>query len=309
MACDSWFLLFTVAAIEQPVVNLSNNSQPVDIAKWLADDPFLSVRIWRWLQAYYHQKLPAHFRPFSLLHWVTKTGVAASAPGVAYYIYNSISAIQAAVATAVIFGGHSIVSFLDGASKEKRRTDADAAAETVVRVGELLSYVRPKSSREASRDASVRSALGVIEVFARQVSKSMKGDISVAIALYVGGSATKMVINHRNPGNTRPMGRKFDGVGVLGHYACVAGRAPRPVHDIRAFSKVVQRSPTQTSSNYRSFLILPLVAKRQGNEQVIGFLSIDSTKPYCFYGSRARIIVVTCQPIIEHIQDLLEIRA
>lgn len=66
-----------------------------------------------------------------------------------------------------------------------------------------------------------------------------------------------------------------------------------------------QKSPTQSEVAYRSFFILPLTVARGQETKIGGFLSIDSTRPYIFYGKRARIIVVNIQPVIEHIQDLL----
>jgi hypothetical protein len=239
------------------------------------------------------------------MHWGSKTLMASSAPSVAYFFYESISALSAALASVAIFAGHTVVSVIDGASKEKKSPSGDAGTETIIRLGELLGAVKPRTRDEAARSDAIRSALGIIEVFARQVTGCERGELSVSIALYTGESNHRMCIKHRNPGNTRPLGRKFDGAAVLGHHACKAGSQPRVVHDLRGMSKMLQKSPTQSEVAYRSFFILPLTITRGQETKIGGFLSIDSTRPYSFYGKRARIIVVNIQPVIEHIQDLL----
>lgn len=275
------------------------------IHEWLRDKPNALTRASRWILASYYNRLPRQLRPFTALHWMSKTALASSAPAVAYYFYASITAGAALGATVAILVAHSVVSFLDAASREKQAKTSQAGTEIMMRLGELLGAAKPRSRSQSEKDDAIRAALGVIEIFVRQVTNCQKGEISVAIATYNGQSSSRMCIKYRNPGNTRPLNRKFDGEGVLGHHACQAGTAPRVVHDIRGLAKDLQRSPTQSEASYRSFFILPLTVTHNGEQRVGGFLSIDSTKPYCFYGSRARIIVVNCQPVIEHIQDLL----
>lgn len=274
------------------------------IERWILDRPNKAQRFWRWSRSYYFNKLPRQFRPLGVAHWASKTSVASSAPFLAYF-YGSIAGWMAFAGSAAIFGGHSLVSLLDRASRDKRSPTGDASTEIIIRLGELLGAVKPRSTPAGQRDDAIRSALGIIEVFARQVTGCEKGELSVAIALYTGESSHRMCIKHRNPGNTRPMGRKFDGGGVLGHHACKAGSQPRVVHDIRGLGKELQRSPTQSEVGYRSFLILPLVVTRSEGQRIGGFLSIDSTRPYSFFGKRAKVVVVNCQPVIEHIQDLI----
>lgn len=275
------------------------------IENWLLDNPGWLGRSGRWVQSFYHNRLPRRFRFFGAVHWTSKTLMASSAPSVAYFFYDSITALTAAAASGAIFLGHSFVSFLDGASKDKKSPLSDAGTETIIRLGELLAAVKPRTRDEAARSDAIRSALGIIEVFVRQVTGCERGELSVSIALYTGESNHRMCIKHRNIGNTRPIGRKFDGSAVLGHHACKAGKQPRVVHDLRGLHKILQKSPTQSDASYRSFFILPLTVKRSEGERVGGFLSIDSTRPYSFFGKRARIIVVNIQPVVEHIEDLL----
>lgn len=284
---------------------MASQDLETQIQVWLKDDPNLARKVARWFKASYNNRWPKRFRFFGVLHWTSRTAMASSAPAIAYGIYESISLLTAAVASGVIFLGHSLVSVLDSASKEKKSPSSDAGTETIIRLGEVLAATKPKTREEGARNDAIRSALGVIEVFVRQVTGCEKGEISVSVALYNGSSDHQMTIRHRNPGNTRPINRKFDGRSALGHYACQAGRQPRIVHDVRGLHRDLQKSPTQSAASYRSFLIVPLIIRRGQEERVGGFLSIDSNRPYCFFGKRASIIVVNVEPIIEHIQDLL----
>jgi hypothetical protein len=271
----------------------------------LEDKPGRGRRAVRFFKAYYHNRWPRRFRPLGILHWGSRTAMASSAPAVAYAFYDSITLVTAGAASAAIFVGHSMVSMFDAASKEKKSPVSDAGTETIIRLGELLGAAKPKSREDGIRNDAIRSALGVIEIFARQITGCEKNELSVSIALYTGSSDQQMTIRHRNPGNTRPINRKFDGRTALGHHACRAGRQPRVVHDLKGLSKGLQKSPTQSSASYRSFLLVPLVITKGGVETIGGYLSIDSDRPYCFYGRRASIIVVNIEPIVEHIQNLL----
>jgi len=128
----------------------------------------------------------------------------------------------------------------------------------------------------------------------------------VSIALYEGEiSDARMKIRHRNPGNTRPTGKVFDATGILGHHACEYGGGPKIVHNINRMHKGFRKSPTDSDLVYKSFLILPLEKQVGSTSRIGGFLSIDSARPYTFYGKRGRTLVVNCEPIVEHIQELL----
>jgi hypothetical protein len=255
--------------------------------------------------AAYHHRLPSVLRPFAVVHFATKSLVASSAPFTAYLVYETITLWMASAASAVIFVGHSLVSFLDSVSLRKRSSQPIDQTEAIVRVGELLRMSAPASRAQANLDDMIRSALGVVENFSRQVTKSRKEEISVAIALYEGSSTTRLRIRHRNPGNTRPVGRTFDGKGVLGHHACQSGSGPKIVHNIKRMHPKFRKSPTNSQALYHSFLILPLTVERNGGKVIGGFLSIDCTKPYTFYGSRGTTLIVNLEPIVEHIQRLL----
>jgi len=241
---------------------LQDQSIPTKVQTWLAENPGKGARVLRWWLTLYHQRLPASFRPMAIAHWISKTSLAASAPALAFYFYNSISLVQAVGASSAIFVASAIVGVFDKASKEKKNYKGDPASETVIRVGELLAFAKAVKLKENQKDDAIRAALGVIEIFARQVTGGDMGSLGVAIALYEGNSRSRLRIRHRNPGNTRPTNKEFDGAGVMGHYACGAGKNPRVVHDLRGFEKSVQRSPTQSAATYRSFLILPLVSVR-----------------------------------------------
>lgn len=273
------------------------------IDAWLKDSPGRTLKAWRAGRALYHNKVPREFRPYGLAHWVTKTSLASSAPAVAYF-YGSITAAVAAVAAAAIFGGHSLVGLFDRLSKDKATGVPDSHPEILVRFGDLLTALRANSTAAPDRDDAIRACLGILEIFARHTTKSKKGDVAVSLVLYLGSGTSRMRIKHRNPGNDRPVNREFVSWKVVGHHACAAGEFPRVVHDIRRFGRAGASSPTQSTVNYRSIFIIPVKSRRNGN-RICGFVSIDCSRPYAFYGNRANVIIVTCEPVINHIQDLI----
>lgn len=275
------------------------------IGEWIADKPGYFRRSARWTMDFYHHRLPRTFRFASLLHFGAKSGLAASAPGLMYFVYGTISAWAAVVASACLLAMHTITSVLDRVTKESSSTKDADQTQAMVRVGELLRMCAPASTEAALRDDMIRSALGIIENYARQVTGSRKGEISVSIALYTGNSSHKMRIRHRNPGNERPIGKEFEGRGVLGHHACQHGAGPKIVHNLLRMHPDLRQSPTNSEVVYRSFLLIPLTIRREDKEKIGGFLSIDSTRPYTFYGKRGKKLVVTCEPVVEHIQKLL----
>ncbi len=273
------------------------------VEAWLQDNPGRVRKTLHASLALYHNKTPREFRPYGIAHWLTKTSMASSAPALAFF-YGSISVGIAAAAAAAIFIGNSVVSLLDRLSKEKTSGLPDSHPEFIVRFGDLLTALRANSTAAPDRDDAIRACLGILEIFARQTTKSRKGDVSVSLVLYMGSSASKMRIKHRNPGNDRPVNREFDCRYVVGHHACEAGDFPQVVHDLRRFGRAGATSPTQSKVDYRSIFILPVKSRRNGS-RIRGFVSIDCRRPYAFYGNRANVIVVSCEPVINHIQDLI----
>lgn len=193
-------------------------------------------------------------------------------------------------------------SWADKWSQNKSNAVEQASVEAWVRIGDLITSVKSSATLSVNRDATVTSALGVIEAYARQITKSPKTDISVSLALYDGNGTTSMKIRHRNPGNERPTGRKLKNLEkVMGHIACQSGPEPRVVADLKAFGGDAFFSPTQSACTYRSIVILPITAR--GNGKVKGFVSIDCVRPHAFHGKIADQLVVTIEPLINHIEE------
>lgn len=275
------------------------------IQLWIRDEPSLGRRTVRWFKGYVHNRVPKRFRFYGLLHWSAKTGMASSAPAVAW-VYGTISGLLATAVGAAIFVGHGTVSFLDNLSKDKAVSAGDNESDIVIRFGDLLAaHKLDRTLGERERDDAIRACLGILEIFSRQITKSQNGDISVSLLLYSGNSRTKMKVRHRNPGNTRPVNREVDADKLLGHYACLSGGLPRVVHDIKEFGKAAS-SPTQSKVVYRSIFFYPLVIDADDEKVVRGFVSIDCRRPYAFYGNRSSAIIVTCEPILNHIGELVQ---
>lgn len=219
--------------------------------------------------------------------------------------YGTIGFTTAYVAAVGLFVANAFVGFLGLAAEPKAIPD-DAHSEAMVRFGDLLGAFKTGSVPAARRADAVRACLGILEIYARRITKTTKGEVSVSFVQYAGSSVSKMKILHRNPGNLRPVdGREFDVRYVLGHHACQAGSSPRVVHELTHFGRDLQ-SPTQSNVEYRSIFFIPIEAAISGGgTKMKGFVSIDCKRPYAFYGNRSREIAVTCRPIVDHLKDLL----
>jgi hypothetical protein len=239
-----------------------------------------------------------------VLYWLSRHALAAASPFVALY-YGSIGAATAYIAAGGLFTVNLVVGFLGLAAEPKKLAD-DSSAEAMVRFGDLLSAFKQKSVPVGRRGDAIRACLGIIEIQARRITRSEKGEISVSLVQYAGSSLAKMKILHRNPGNLRAVdGREFDASHVLGHHACRAGIDYRVVHQLSHFGRGLQ-SPTQSRVDYKSIFFIPLeVPDSTGRGRMKGFVSIDCRRPYAFYGNRAREIAVTCRPVVDHLKDML----
>jgi hypothetical protein len=149
------------------------------------------------------------------------------------------------------------------------------------------------------------ACLGIIENFVLPVTGSRRGEISVTLLVYEGTSRAKMRVRSRNPGNKRPINREVPSKSLLGHHACSSGSAPRVVNHIGHFGKDFAKSPTQTKLTYKSILIIPIECHTSEGTIIKGYVSVDAARPYAFYGNRANVIVVMCEPIINQLQQLI----
>lgn len=273
---------------------------------WLQDEASAVRSVLRAAKGVFYNKAPQRFRFFGALHWTAKTGLAASAPVFGWY-YGSIKTISTVViATIAIAGANSIIAIFDTMSREKAAAPSEGQTDIINRFGELLSAHRAKKSIAATdKDDAIRACLGIVEIFSRQTTKSKNGDVSVSLVLYQGKSRTKLTIRHRNPGNVRPTGREINAAGLLGHYVCEFGTLPQVLHDTKELAHRVA-SPTQSKAEYRSIFFYPLEVASGEGKFVKGFISIDCKKPYAFYGNRANDIVVTCEPVLSHIKELIQ---
>jgi len=272
------------------------------VTQWLAmDDPGLLRRTIDYFWFFRFNKGLANITFWGMVGWVSRFATTASAPAIMHFVYKRVTLFEALIASLALFILFSINSFVERWLQRKSSIVEAASAETWVRIGDLISSVKSSATPAAERDGSITATLGVIEGYARKVTRSPKGDISVSLALYDGRSTSSMKIKHRNPGNERPIGRTVKQLDkVLGHIACRDGHA-RVVNDLKYFGRDAMFSPTHSSLNYRSMLLVPITSTRE--DRVKGFISIDCATPYGFYGNRGKELVVICEPLIDHIQE------
>lgn len=295
------------SANSRDVVVATQNSVPLSaLEQWVQDTYPGRKRAVRWIKGYAYHSLPKRVRFYGVLHWLMKTGLASSAPVLAW-AYGAISGLMATAVGMGLFGANAVISFLDRLSRKKAANSKDDSTDVIIRFGDLLAALRIEQSTPAgNRDDAIRACLGIIEISCRQITKSQAGDLAVSLVLYVGNSRSRMKNRHRDPGNTRPVNREVDASKLLGHYVCQHGDSPRVVHDIKEFGGTMTSSPTQSKREYRSIFFYPIVINSDEEKVVKGFVSVDCKRPYAFYGNHARSIVVTCEPILSHISELLQ---
>mgnify|MGYP001090570447 CR=1 FL=1 len=209
------------------------------VAVWLTEDePSLLGKIWNRLLFLRHDTLLRDISIGRLLSWLSRLATSTSGPVITHFIFKKITLAEAAIASGVIFVLFTINSLLEQWLRRKSSVVDAASVETWVRIGDLITSVKSSATPAQERDGSITATLGVIESYARTVTRSLKGEISVSLALYDGGSTTKMKIKHRNPGNERPIGRPLKKLNkVLGHLACQSGPGARVVNDLEDFGR------------------------------------------------------------------------
>lgn len=281
---------------------LSEKSK-VFVNRWLEEDHSWLFRQRMRIMALWHNKVPRTFRFFGALNLVFKGALICAGPAAAAF-YGSVPIASAATVALVLVALNLGTAFADRYSKVKSN-GSDYQSEAAVRFGDLLSTVRKGGIPVGQRDMATAACLGIIENFCLPITKAQKGEISVALIMYEGSSIAKLKVAKRNPGNERPVNRPIKAEHLLGHYACQHGASPRVVNHIGHFGRDFAMSPTQTRVNYKSILILPLECDSAEGKKIRGFVSIDSTRPYAFFGNRANVVVVVCDPIISQLRELV----
>lgn len=279
-----------------------NDADQETIRRWLDEDLGRFGWFRQKVGAVWHNKIPKRFRLFGLTHGLLKSVLIVSAPAASFF-YGAVSLASAAWVGGALLGLNAASAIADGLSKVK--ASSDYQSEALIRFGDLLTTLKRDAVKGQERDMAISACLGIIENSCLPLTKSRKGDISVTLILYQGASTTKLRVSKRNPGNERPTNREIDAERLLGHYACQHSATPRVVSDLQLFGKTFSVSPTQNRVNYRSILIVPLEAPRRGESAIRGFVSIDHKRPYAFHGNLANVIVVTCEPIINQLRELL----
>lgn len=281
---------------------LSDKSQE-KLRRWLEDDHSWYWRLWMKAGAFWYNKVPRQFRFWGLIHLLARAALIAAAPITAVY-YGSITPIQAGVVGAGLIILNVFTSVADRMSKAGASSPS-FTAEGFLRIGDLLTTYKVNSIRAAERDAAIEACLGIIENIAIPETKTQKGDVSVNLITYMGSSTSQMRVRHRNPGNTRPKNRQFATEAVLGHYVCQRGSAPLTINNIKHFGRDFAASPTQNSYTYRSILLIPLLCNTPQGQVARGFVSIDCTRSYAFYGNRANSIAVTSKPVLALLREMI----
>ncbi|RHZ95160.1 hypothetical protein D1114_10130 [Cereibacter sphaeroides] len=275
---------------------------------WLVEVPTRRRRLFHWLQANRHKSRykfgQTPLRAVALIYG-SRLLLVVSAP-MSSAFYGSATYTKAGIVAFIILVAYWAANFLGRFWTTSKSGEEDAMSLAIVRAGDLLSRIDGRSLPDDCKVRSIGSCLGLIEAFVRHLIEGGKGEVSVALAVYTAGSSSQLRIIARNPGNERAVNDKpFDGDLVIGHYVARACNDPRPVYDLKQFPKKFHHSPTRSKVTYRSFMIFPLAVKDGDIRKVVGFISIDSPRPYAFYGNRADRITVACEAVVDHVLHLL----
>lgn len=278
------------------------------VEAWLAGTPSWFLRVRWWLAANYYKRIwNKNIRARPVLVMAVKALVPAATPLLAYHVRANAALTfpSAMLWSGMIFAVAVTVDFVQTLLSLKHN-DGTAAEELMMRSCELLRLCGDDAIIAANRPAARNACLSIIEVYVRSLTNAARGEIGVSLARYVPGQPAMLRIDERNAGSLRKMGVTFSGRFVIGHHACMAGDDPRAVYDIRAFGAEAFRSPTGSKTPYRSFFIVPICTARRDGLIPLGYLSIDSTRPYEFYGNRANVLAVECESTIARLKKLMQ---
>lgn len=274
------------------------------VARWLSGKPSRVARLKnRLLATWFRASIPKP-TPAGIWHWLIRIAIVASPPALLFLVYDRATAAQAFWALVYLVVLQVAADVIGGWRDSKKKRQNLITEELWVRIGDLIASIDSTATPVHFKDESVTACLGIIEGYARQVTRSKHGDVSVSLVLYDDGDRAQMTIKHRNPGNTRPKPRLITQLDrIFGHLACEAGPAPQRINDIYFFGRNQVISPTQSTISYRSIFIVPIQDDNGEDGPIRGFLSIDSRQPYAFYGDRGDKILITCLPLIDHIRQ------
>ncbi|WP_295043297.1 hypothetical protein [uncultured Paracoccus sp.] len=278
------------------------------VEAWLAGTPSWFLRAWSWLAANYYKRIwNRNIRARPVMVIAVKALVPAATPLLAYrFGANAMMTLPSALLWSGTIFLVAVTVDLAQTLLSLKHGDSAAAEELMTRTCELLRLCGDDAIVATNRPAARNACLSMIEVYVRSLTNAARGEIGVSLARYVPGQPGMLRIDERNAGSLRKMGVTFPGRFVIGHHACMAGDDPRIVNDILSFGPEALRSPTGSRTPYRSFFIVPICVTLRDGLIPLGYLSIDSTRPYEFYGNRANVLAVECESIIARLKKLMQ---
>lgn len=273
---------------------------------WLDGRYGFPFRVLRWIKSVWFNLVWANGYQrtrWHIISYILKAATPASAPILSHFFIGNLS-LRAALYMA---GAISVLAF--GANWVERKINSPSIKdpfpkEMLRRIGEITSGLHPEATPPDERDHAKRACLTLIELYVRAQFRLPEKSVGVSLILYNGSSSTELRVDARNLGNER-VNKRFRGHHVLGHHACRAGPMPRAVADLREFNKLARKSPTGSTVSYRSFFLIPVGEEVDEIYKPKGYISIDATRPYVFYGNNAEVVAVDCEVIVNHLMTLV----
>ena len=276
------------------------------IDAWLDGRYSIFAKGWRWVKSIWFNIAWTNGRRRTRWHvasYTLKALTPASAPILSHLFIGNIEL------TSAFYMAGAIALLAVGANWVERKVNNPTIKdpfpkEMLRRIGEITSGLHPEATRPDEREHAKRACLTLIELYVRAQFRLPEKSVGVSLILYNGSSSTELRVDARNLGSER-VNKKFRGAHVLGHHACQAGSRPRAVADLREFNKLVRKSPTGSTVSYRSFFLIPVGEEVDEIYKPKGYISIDTSRPYVFYGNNAEVVAVDCEVIVNHLMTLV----
>ncbi len=248
------------------------NSFDHAIIKWREGDPTKFEQASDWLAFQLHSGTLRTWSLRPMLLGLLGNLLLVLSPVALPFFFEQISWDQAKKGIFYLFIAFFLKSLVDRWKGNQVDYKLVASSANSVRVGDLITSISGRKISTEKRNHEINTILGIIEGYALEITNSRKGDVAVSVALYEDDRHCSMIIKHRNQGSERPLGRKLINIErVLGHIACKNGTCPMVVNDLGKFGKEAKFSPTGSSLNYKSMILVPLISK--DSCRPIGFCS------------------------------------
>jgi hypothetical protein len=293
--------------------------------KWAAKEAPYNTRLWEWIFAAFYKGLRALKIKLTIYHFVfgsirLVSSAAIAAIPIVYKLYkdtenngsNKISwahSILVTGAIVILIWYNKLYDWI-----LKIRKDRDDTIEQELALSSAMSNATSRLTRKGEITISeqdinkiISDMLKAIRLQTRLILHDFEEHYLETSLLVLNEDGKQMVVAHRAIGN-RPLDSKINIEECMAYYVSISQKE-REVNDFKwrpgPFEK---RGISSEKPKYRSILLLPLIYEVSGNDGICkGVVSIDSSRPYEFWGSGKSRIVIRIQPYLNILCLLLSV--